>query len=212
MATVKGSETLALPRAEVWRRLNDPDVLGASIPGCSGFELIGDGRFQTTLTVVVGPVRGSYAGTVSYLDVEPPDRCTIVVEGKGDKGSIEGRGALELADREGATEVSYQGSFKLTGPVAGVGQRLAPGVSRRLILQTLRNLEAADGAPSPPPNVTPEAAAAKGDAGPSEPVAPPSSPRPVVTNEPFRPAPVWAIVLALVVLALLIVLLVEVVL
>jgi carbon monoxide dehydrogenase subunit G len=141
MAKVEGSETLSLPRAEVWRRLNDPDILAASIPGCDGFELIGQDKFQTTITVTVGPVRGAYAGTVSYLDVEAPERCTIAVDGRGDKGTIRGEGAVTLAESGAGTDVSYTGTFRLTGPVAGVGQRLAPGISRRMIVETLHNLE-----------------------------------------------------------------------
>ena len=36
MPKVEGSEQLGLDRAEVWRLLNDPDTLAASIPGCDG--------------------------------------------------------------------------------------------------------------------------------------------------------------------------------
>ena len=143
MAKVEGRETLSLPRTEVWRRLNDPDILAESIPGCSGFELIGQDEFQTSITVVAGPVRGAYAGTVRYLDVEAPERCTIAVQGRGDKGTIQGEGKIALGESGANTEVSYTGTFKLTGPVAGVGQRLAPGISRRMIVDTLHNLERA---------------------------------------------------------------------
>lgn len=141
MPGVDGRERLALRSEEVWRRLNDPAVLARCIPGCSGFERLDDRHYRTTLTVAVGAVRGSYAGTVTYRDVQAPDRCTIVVEGRGDKGSIEGQGEIALAGAGDATEVTYRGTFKLTGPVAGVGQRLAPGLSRRMIVETLRNLE-----------------------------------------------------------------------
>jgi carbon monoxide dehydrogenase subunit G len=143
MARVEGSEQLALGRAEVWRLLNDPDTLAASIPGCGGFERDADAahRYRTAITVAVGPVTGVYEGTVEYLDVAEPERCTIVVSGKGDKGTIDGRGEITLAASDGGTEVGYVGDFKLTGPVAGVGQRMAPGVSRKMIVETLRNLE-----------------------------------------------------------------------
>ena len=202
MAKVEGSETLSLPRAEVWRRLNDPDILAESIPGCSGFESVGQDKFQTTIAVAVGPVRGVYAGTVSYLDVEAPERCTIAVDGRGDKGTIHGEGAISLGESGADTEVSYTGTFKLTGPVAGVGQRLAPGVSRRMIVETLHNLERAagqdtagstyytradiDAAPQPP--VVNAAPAADGDPTVSAP--------PIRGNRPaaaFRPIalPPW---------------------
>ena len=123
--------------------LNDPETLGAAIPGCRGFERDAEAehRFRTAITVAVGAVRGVYEGTVAYEEVEEPKRCTIVVAARGDKGAIDGSGAIELEERADATEVAYRGDFKLTWPVAGIGQRMAPGISRKLIVQTLRNLE-----------------------------------------------------------------------
>jgi hypothetical protein len=53
---------------------------------------------------------------------------------------------LELTSRGSATEVAYRGDFKLTGSIAGTGQRLAPAVSRKMITQTLRNLDTGDAA------------------------------------------------------------------
>lgn len=143
MTRVEGSESLALPRSEVWRLLNDPDALGTAIPGCRGFERAEDSehRYRTAIKVAVGAVTGVYEGTVEYLDVERPERCTIVVSGRGDKGMIDGRGEITLEPQGGHTQVGYRGDFKLVGPVAGVGQRLAPGVSRKMIVETLRNLE-----------------------------------------------------------------------
>jgi carbon monoxide dehydrogenase subunit G len=150
MAKVEGNELLNVPRDEVWRLLNDPESLGASIPGCSGFERDGESehRYRTAITVAVGAVKGVYEGTVEYLDVQEPERCTIVVSGRGDKGAIDGRGEITLEPRERQTDVGYSGDFKLTGPVAGVGQRLAPGISRKMIVETLRNLEQRGAAPT----------------------------------------------------------------
>jgi carbon monoxide dehydrogenase subunit G len=143
MPRVEGTESLRVPRAELWRLLNDPDTLAASIPGCRGFERddAGEHRYRTAIKVAVGAVTGIYEGTVEYVEVNEPERCTIVVSGKGDKGTIDGRGAITLAAAGATTEVAYQGEFKLTGPVAAVGQRMAPGVSRKMIVETLRNLE-----------------------------------------------------------------------
>jgi carbon monoxide dehydrogenase subunit G len=143
MPKVEGSERLALAQDQVWRLLNDPDTLGASIPGCRGFERDGDAehRYRTAIKVALGAVTGVYEGVVEYTDVEEPSRCTIKINGKGDKGTIEGQGAITLAAAGDATEVGYRGEFKITGPVAGVGQRMAPGVSRKMIVETLRNLE-----------------------------------------------------------------------
>jgi carbon monoxide dehydrogenase subunit G len=183
MPRIEGSETLELPRDEVWRLLNDPGALGASIPGCRGFDRDGQAehRYRTAIKVAVGAVTGVYEGTVEYRDVEEPNRCTIVVSGRGENGTIQGEGAITLSAREQRTEVGYRGDFKLTGPIAGVGQRLAPGVSRKMIVETLRNLErrgAAPAEPAPEPSTAPPEVAG---------AAPPAAPPAEHAAEPFRP-------------------------
>lgn len=151
MPKISGSEILALPRERVWELLNDPETLGRAIPGCHGLERDGDAehRYRTSIAVAVGAVKGVYDGTVAYTDIEEPEHCTIVVAARGDKGTIDGTGVIDLGEVDSGTEVAYQGDFKLTGPVAGIGQRLAPGVSRKMIVETLRNLEAVAGEPAP---------------------------------------------------------------
>ena len=195
---VEGSEALTLSRERVWELLNDPATLGAAIPGCHGLERE-DGeehRYRTAIAVAIGAVKGVYEGTVLYADIEEPERCTIRVSGRGDKGTIDGEGKIEL--REAApesTEVAYRGEFKITGPVAGVGQRLAPGISRKMIVETLRNLEMqgarteTGAAAGPDPSVAAVARAAERESGPSGPAATPAS-----EPEPFNPfaAPAWA--------------------
>jgi carbon monoxide dehydrogenase subunit G len=46
---------------------------------------------------------------------------------------------LEAADGKG-TVVHYEGDFKVSGAVAGVGQRLIAGVARQTIERTLEQL------------------------------------------------------------------------
>ena len=194
MPKVEGNEQLGLDRAEVWRLLNDPDTLAASIPGCGGFERDADAahRYRTAITVAVGPVTGVYEGTVEYLDVAEPERCTIVVSGKGDKGTIDGRGEITLAAHDGGTEVGYVGDFKLTGPVAGVGQRMAPGVSRKMIVETLHNLERHGvSSPDAAPDPTDDGAGAGAGPAPTAAAGPDAAMRPASTaTEPFRPVSV----------------------
>lgn len=205
MARVDGSETLALPRERVWALLNDPEVLGAAIPGCHGLEREAgeEHRYRTAITVAIGAVTGVYEGTVIYADIEEPERCTIKVSGRGDKGTIDGQGEIELLASGDDTEVAYRGEFKLTGPVAGIGQRLAPGVSRKMIIETLHNLERSGAASEPA--AAGESPSEDATAGPPAPAGGgtadggPSTPREV---EPFDPTPAWVRPAGLLVLGL----------
>ena len=206
MARVDGSEILALPRERVWQLLNDPETLGAAIPGCHGLERDDEEehRYRTAIAVAVGAVKGVYEGTVLYADIEEPERCTIKVAGRGDKGTIDGQGEIELREAgSDSTEVAYRGEFKITGPVAGVGQRLAPGISRKMIVETLRNLERS----GRPPETT-DAGAGEAVPGPADAAAGEGgTPRPAAPArevEAFDPVPGWVRPLGLLVLGLVI--------
>ena len=218
MARVEGSEILALPRERVWQLLNDPETLGAAIPGCHGLERDGEEkhRYRTAIAVAVGAVKGVYEGTVLYADIEEPERCTIKVAGRGDKGTIDGQGEIELREAgSDSTQVAYRGEFKITGPVAGVGQRLAPGISRKMIVETLRNLErsgrppettdagAGEALPGPADAAASEALPGPADAAASEGVTPrPAAPAREVGA--FDPVPGWVRPLGLLVFGLVI--------
>jgi len=206
MARVEGSEILALPRERVWQLLNDPETLGAAIPGCHGLERDGEEkhRYRTAIAVAVGAVKGVYEGTVLYADIEEPERCTIKVAGRGDKGTIDGQGEIELREAgSDSTQVAYRGEFKITGPVAGVGQRLAPGISRKMIVETLRNLERSGRPPETTDAGAGEALPGPADAAASEGGTPrPAAPARVVGA--FDPVPGWVRPLGLLVFGLVI--------
>ncbi len=154
MAQVEGRELLAVSRAEIWGLLNDPEALSAAIPGCGEVyeeEVEDERRFRAALSLSIGGVRGLYDGTLSYVGAPAePGRCRVRVAGSGERGTLTGEGLIDLLPGPGGgTEVAFEGDFRLTGSIAGTGQRLAPAVIRRLIVRTLRNLEirAQEGAP-----------------------------------------------------------------
>ncbi len=78
---MRGEYRIAAPREEVWRALNDPDVLRRSIPGCEEIEKITDTHFTAKVTAKLGPVKTSFIGAVTLSDLDPPNSYTI--SGKG---------------------------------------------------------------------------------------------------------------------------------
>jgi putrescine aminotransferase len=139
MPHVTGEKLLPGPPEQVWALLTDADELGRAIPGCGPVEPSGDGRrFATTITLAVGPVKDAWKGTLAYEDEQPPSACTVVVQTRGKRGGMSGRGAMRLEPQDGqGTLVHYDGDFRVTGAVAGVGQRMVSGVARKTIEETL---------------------------------------------------------------------------
>jgi len=138
MPRVTGERILAGPPEQVWALLTDAAELARAMPGAGEVEAAEGRSFRTTISLAVGPVKDTYEGRLAYEDEHPPTACTIVVETKGRSGQVAGRGAMRLEPRDGeATFLRYEGDFKVSGAVAGVGQRMIAGVARKTIERTL---------------------------------------------------------------------------
>ena len=160
MPRVTGERILAAPPDRVWTVLTDANELARAMPGTGAVEPEDGRNFRTTISLQVGPVKDTYEGRLGYEDERPPSACTIVVETKGRSGRMAGRGAMQLESHDGGqTLLRYDGDFKVSGPVAGVGQRMIAGVARKTIERTLdgigRRLSEAP-APAAEPPVEPK--------------------------------------------------------
>ena len=67
----------------VWRALNDPEVLKASIPGCDELIRESDTSFKGRISAAVGPVRAKFAGTATLSDIDAPNGYTLTGSGSG---------------------------------------------------------------------------------------------------------------------------------
>jgi uncharacterized protein len=138
---MKGECALPVHQAELWRLLNDPEVLAKIIPGCNTVRLVGIDRYEMGLKLQVGSVSGEYMGSVEIFDKQEPVHYLLVVEGQGSIGFMKGSAAFDLEHQgEGTSLLRYAGSAEVGGVVAGVGQRVLSGVAKFLAGRFLKAL------------------------------------------------------------------------
>jgi carbon monoxide dehydrogenase subunit G len=128
------SRSIAAPVAVVWRGLNDPAILKASIPGCEAFEQVSDGEWRAVVASRIGPVQARFTGRVLLSDVRPGEGYTLKFEGQGGAaGFASGEARVSLAaEGEAATTLTYTASAKVGGKIAQLGARLVDGVAAKM--------------------------------------------------------------------------------
>jgi len=137
---VDGEFTFRAPRRSVWVLLQDPDVLVKAMPGAQRLIRTGDGTYEGTVRIGVGPVTAAqWTLSVALHDREEPARYMMKVDTKGPLGFTRGSASVELVDGEHETTMRYHADLQIGGKVAGIGQRLLDQVARQL---TKRGLEA----------------------------------------------------------------------
>jgi carbon monoxide dehydrogenase subunit G len=131
---VEGQYTINAPIDRVWAQLLDPMGLQACIPGCEKLESTGEDAYEATLKVGVAAVKGTYQGKVSIADKEAPNRYKMLVEGSGGPGFVRGEAVVELTAKDAnSTVVKVKGDGQVGGTLAGVGQRMLPGIAKMLM-------------------------------------------------------------------------------
>src|SRR5579862_2817198 len=114
---LEGNYTFQAPRDLVWDALQDPVLLGSVLPGSEGLEALGDDKYKAVLKVQVGPVQGTFEGTVGLADINKPESYRMDINGKGAPGFVKGTGAVRLEVQGETTIMHYEGDAQVGGKI-----------------------------------------------------------------------------------------------
>ena len=130
---ITGEQLIPVPQAEVWRGLNDPEVLKACIAGCEAIERVSDTEYRVVMVASVGPVKAKFNGKLLLSDLKPPNSYSLSFEGSGGAAGF-GKGSAQVSLKtEGAgTRLSYSAKASVGGKLAQVGSRLIDGGARKM--------------------------------------------------------------------------------
>jgi uncharacterized protein len=157
---VSGEHEFRASRAQIWDALNDPAILASTLPGARRLEPTGTDEYALTVDVGVGSVKGTYEGTFALTDKRERESCTVTATASGRPGSVTAVASMRLSDDGQGARMSYEADANVTGPLAGVGQRLMGAAARRTTEQFLSALDEriVSGAPAPEAAAVPGAA------------------------------------------------------
>jgi len=130
---LNGEQLIAAPIPEVWKGLNDIDVLAKSIPGCEEISRISPEEIHAKVMFKIGPVRARFAGKLFLSDVIPDQSCSMAFEGSGGAaGFAKGRSRVELKPAEGGTLISYTTEASIGGKLGQIGGRMISASAKKI--------------------------------------------------------------------------------
>lgn len=130
---LRGQHNISANQDQVWRALNDPQILKQCIAGCEAIDKTGDNELAVRLVAVVGPVRAKFQGRIVLCDLVPPSSYKLTFEGQGGMaGFAKGSAAVSLQPEGQGTLLSYVATSQVGGKLAQVGSRLIEGAARKV--------------------------------------------------------------------------------
>ncbi len=125
------------PIDAVWALFQDVSELARCLPGAELTADNGDGTYEGSVSVKLGPISASFDGKATVLFDDETYTSTIKGRGVDRSGGSQGRVEVEvrLSDVDGVhTDVTIDAKVMLAGPVAQFGRTgLVNEVSKRLI-------------------------------------------------------------------------------
>ena len=129
---LSGSYKLNVNKENVWKALNDPNILKKCIPGCESFDKESDNVFNTTATNQIGPMNATFSGVVTLSNIQENQSYTLSGEGKSSVGFANGKAIVKLTEENGVTTLSYEVDVEVGGKIAQLGSRLINGVAKKM--------------------------------------------------------------------------------
>jgi uncharacterized protein len=137
--------TVKAPIGEVWEYLLDVERVAPCMPGAELTEVVDERTYKGKVSVKVGPVSLSFAGTVVKQEEDAAaHRVVLKADGREQrgKGAASATVVSELAEAAGGgTDVSIDADVTITGAVAQYGRGMIQDISQRLTNQFAGCLE-----------------------------------------------------------------------
>ena len=163
------SFVVPLPVDEAWVVLMDIERIAPCLPGAELTETIDERNYKGTVSVRLGPVALTFAGTASFEEIdEAGHNARVRAQGSDAKGrgGANANVTFRLVAGDGGTRVDIHTDMQLSGSVAqyGRGVGMITDLASRLISQFAENLQkqlaereeaGTESAPATPPSARP---------------------------------------------------------
>lgn len=139
---LNGSHILNAPPERIWTMLMDTDVLARIVPGITTLEKTNENEYKAVAQVKMGPVNGSFSGSLTMQDIRAGEGYTLNVQQNSKIGNANATVKIDLKPIEDQqTELTFDGKAKLSGLLARTSNRVMSGVANSLTKQFFENFE-----------------------------------------------------------------------
>ena len=136
--------TVSAPVDQAWNALLDLERIAPCLPGAAIQEEKGDGEYDGTMKVKIGPITANYKGTVKYEETDEANhRAVLQATGRDARGQGTASATITstLQPEGDQTRVSVETDMKLTGRAAQFGRGIAQDVATKMLNRFAECLE-----------------------------------------------------------------------
>jgi carbon monoxide dehydrogenase subunit G len=138
---VAGERQFEAPREAVWRVLNDPAAMAATMPGVESFDVQDDKHWVANVKIPLG--LGSLGMTMNMEKTEErePEFAQLAIKGNGVGAIMSMTTSFDLSEDGGGTKMAWKADVRIAGPVGSMGQRVLQPIVNQQVQHVLNALD-----------------------------------------------------------------------
>jgi carbon monoxide dehydrogenase subunit G len=137
--------TVSVPIQQAWDFMLDLQKIAPCLPGAAIQEEKGEGEYDGTMKVKIGPITANYKGTVKVEEADEENhRAVLQATGRDARGQGTASATIVSTlqgEGEDSTKVGVETDMKLTGRAAQFGRGIAQDVATKMLNQFAECLE-----------------------------------------------------------------------
>src|ERR687896_1552212 len=136
--------TVSVPVQQAWDIMLDLQRIAPCLPGAAIQEDKGDGEYEGTMKVKIGPITANYKGTAKFEETDEENhRAVLNATGRDARGQGTASATIvsTLHEEGESTRVTVETDMKLTGRAAQFGRGIAQDVATKMLDQFANCLE-----------------------------------------------------------------------
>ena len=139
---VSGERSFAAPREAVWRVLNDPAAMAATMPGVESFDVQDERNWRANVKIPLGLGTLGMTMDMEKTEEREPEFASLAIKGNGVGAIMSMKTAFTLSEDEGGgTKMDWEADVRIAGPVGSMGQRVLQPIVNQQVQQVLTALD-----------------------------------------------------------------------
>jgi carbon monoxide dehydrogenase subunit G len=138
---VAGERGFEAPREAVWRVLNDPSAMAATMPGVESFDVQDDRHWRANVKIPLGLGTLGMTMDMEKTEEREPEFASLAIKGNGVGAIMSMTTAFTLSEDGGGTKMDWEADVRIAGPVGSMGQRVLQPIVNQQVQQVLAALD-----------------------------------------------------------------------
>jgi uncharacterized protein len=138
---VFGERAFSAPREAVWRVLNDPAEMAATMPGVESFDVEDDRHWRANVKIPLGLGTLSMTMNMEKTEEREPEYAQLAIKGNSVGAILSMSTAFNLTAADGGTHMDWEAEVRIAGPVGSMGQRVLQPIVNQQVQHVLTALD-----------------------------------------------------------------------